>query len=69
VLLQFAGAQDPAEDLTAWVNDVLAEHGFPPVTRALRMDYSDVTVGVTGKVLKRVMRERARELVARAEGL
>ncbi|QUQ67360.1 class I adenylate-forming enzyme family protein [Kutzneria sp. CA-103260] len=67
VLLQFAGAQDPAEDLTAWVNDVLAQHGFPPVTRALRMDYSDVTVGVTGKVLKRVMRERAKELVARAE--
>jgi acyl-coenzyme A synthetase/AMP-(fatty) acid ligase len=68
VLLQFAGADDPAEDLTAWVNDVLAEHGFPPVTRALRMDYGDVAVGVTGKVLKRVMRERARELVARAEG-
>ncbi|MEV6608180.1 class I adenylate-forming enzyme family protein [Kutzneria sp. NPDC051319] len=68
VLLQFAGAQDPAEDLTVWVNDVLSQHGFPPVTRALRMDYTDVTVGVTGKVLKRVMRERAKELVARAEG-
>ncbi|MFC0540399.1 class I adenylate-forming enzyme family protein [Kutzneria chonburiensis] len=68
VLLQFAGAEDPAEDLTTWVNDVLAQHGFPPVTRALRMDYTDVSVGVTGKVLKRVMRERAKELVARAEG-
>jgi acyl-CoA synthetase (AMP-forming)/AMP-acid ligase II len=66
-LLQFAEAEEPA-DLTAWVNEVLARHGFPPVTRALRMDYTDVSVGVTGKVLKRVMRERARELVARAEG-
>jgi 3-aminoavenalumate diazotase len=68
VLLQFSGAEDPAEDLTAWVNDLLAQHGFPPVARALRMDYSDVSFGVTGKVLKRVMRERAKELVARAEG-
>lgn len=68
VLLQFAGAEDPAEDLTRWVNDVLSQHEFPPVTRALRMDYTDVSVGVTGKVLKRVMRERAKELVARAEG-
>ncbi|HTI22627.1 MAG TPA: class I adenylate-forming enzyme family protein [Kutzneria sp.] len=68
VLLQFAGAEDPAGDLTRWVNDVLTQHGFPPVTRALRMDYTDVSVGVTGKVLKRVMRERAKELVARAEG-
>jgi hypothetical protein len=32
------------------------------------MDYGDVSFGVTGKVLKRVMRERAKELVARAEG-
>lgn len=67
VLLQFADGQEPEGDLTEWVNEVLAAEGFPPVTRALRMDISDVSVGVTGKVLKRVMRERARELVARAD--
>ncbi|GLZ35016.1 long-chain-fatty-acid--CoA ligase [Lentzea sp. NBRC 105346] len=66
-LLQFtADAVEPA-DLTAWVNEVLTAKGFPPITRALRMDSADVSTGVTGKVLKRVMRERARELVARAE--
>ncbi|AHH95625.1 hypothetical protein GCM10010174_78120 [Kutzneria viridogrisea] len=67
VLLQFTdGAREPG-DLTGWVNEVLAGQGFPPVTRALRMDSTDVSTGVTGKVLKRVMRERARELVARAD--
>lgn len=67
VLLQFADTTAPA-DLTGWVNRTLTAHGFPPVARALRMDAADVSFGVTGKVLKRVMRERARELVALAEG-
>ena len=46
---------------TAWtgpVNAVLTAAGFPPVTRALRMEADDVAKGATGKVLKREMRDR-----------
>ncbi|WP_055529421.1 class I adenylate-forming enzyme family protein [Streptomyces graminilatus] len=45
-------------ELTARVNTVLRSAGFPPVTRALRMRPDDVAKGATGKVLKRVMRDR-----------
>lgn len=43
---------------TRRVNAVLTDAGFPPVTRALRMKPDDVAKGATGKVLKRVMRDR-----------
>ncbi|SER66885.1 Acyl-CoA synthetase (AMP-forming)/AMP-acid ligase II [Streptomyces sp. yr375] len=43
---------------TGRVNSVLANAGYPPVTRALRMKPDDVAKGATGKVLKRVMRDR-----------
>ncbi|MCP3799392.1 acyl--CoA ligase [Allokutzneria sp. A3M-2-11 16] len=66
-LLQLAEDARTPDDLTAWVNEVLVAEGFPPMAKALRMDMGELAVGVTGKVLKRVMRERARELVARAE--
>ncbi|WP_086784003.1 class I adenylate-forming enzyme family protein [Streptomyces caniscabiei] len=46
------------EEWTGRVNAVLTAAGFPPVTRALRMEAGDVAKGATGKVLKRVMRDR-----------
>ncbi|WP_330289656.1 class I adenylate-forming enzyme family protein [Streptomyces sp. NBC_00576] len=58
-LLQLAdevGGSD--EELTALVNTALKASAFPPVTRALRMKPDDVAKGATGKVLKRVMRDR-----------
>ena len=44
--------------MTDRVNAALRAAGFPPVTRALRMKPDDVAKGATGKVLKRVMRDR-----------
>jgi len=66
VLLQVADPTDRVDDdaWTAKVNEVLADKGFPALTRALRMDASDVAKGATGKVLKRLMRERFQALVA-----
>ncbi|MGO4423722.1 long-chain fatty acid--CoA ligase, partial [Streptomyces sp. MCAF7] len=46
------------ETWTGRVNAALADAGFPPVTRALRMKPDDVAKGATGKVLKRVIRDR-----------
>ncbi|SDM72536.1 Acyl-CoA synthetase (AMP-forming)/AMP-acid ligase II [Streptomyces sp. cf386] len=54
-------AADAAGGDEAWterVNSVLTAAGFPPVHRALRMKPDDVAKGATGKVLKRVMRDR-----------
>uniref|UniRef100_A0AAU2A0D0 Acyl--CoA ligase n=1 Tax=Streptomyces sp. NBC_00093 TaxID=2975649 RepID=A0AAU2A0D0_9ACTN len=45
-------------ELTERVNMALKAAGFPPMTRALRMKPDDVAKGATGKVLKRVMRDR-----------
>jgi acyl-coenzyme A synthetase/AMP-(fatty) acid ligase len=56
-----SGAGDSGEGDEVWterVNAVLTAAGFPPVTRALRMKPDDVAKGATGKVLKRVMRDR-----------
>jgi acyl-coenzyme A synthetase/AMP-(fatty) acid ligase len=64
VLLQLAddsGAEESGENDEEWtgrVNAVLTAAGFPPATRALRMKPDDVAKGATGKVLKRVMRDR-----------
>ncbi|WP_149822812.1 class I adenylate-forming enzyme family protein [Streptomyces tailanensis] len=60
VLLQLADEEsgDGDEGWTDRVNSVLTNTGFPPVTRALRMKPDDVAKGATGKVLKRVMRDR-----------
>ncbi|MFI7298702.1 hypothetical protein [Streptomyces sp. NPDC050121] len=49
---------DGDDVLTLRVNTALRTVGFPPVTRALRMKTDDVAKGATGKVLKRVMRDR-----------
>ncbi|MBV9024093.1 MAG: acyl--CoA ligase [Streptomycetaceae bacterium] len=46
---------------TDQVNAILTGAGFPPVTRALQMKPDDVAKGATGKVLKRVMRDRLKE--------
>lgn len=59
-LLQFVDEPSGSDD-EAWtgcVNAVLTTAGFPPVARALRMKPDDVAKGATGKVLKRVMRDR-----------
>ncbi|WP_105971674.1 class I adenylate-forming enzyme family protein [Streptomyces geranii] len=62
-LLQLADETRPEvgdgdEELTLRVNAVLKAAGHPPMTRALRMKPDDVAKGATGKVLKRVMRDR-----------
>ncbi len=63
-LLQVTGeeaADGERADDGAWterVNSVLTAAGYPPVHRALRMKSDDVAKGATGKVLKRVMRDR-----------
>ena len=65
VLLQLA--DDDGTDDVKWtdvVNETLRAKGFPPLTRALRMDATDVIKGATGKVLKRLMRERFQEQLA-----
>ncbi|MGC9544082.1 class I adenylate-forming enzyme family protein [Streptomyces sp. UG1] len=59
-LLQVADEEGTGDD-EAWterVNSVLTAAGYPPVHRALRMRPDDVAKGATGKVLKRVMRDR-----------
>ncbi|MER6159907.1 class I adenylate-forming enzyme family protein [Streptomyces sp. NPDC001868] len=59
-LLQLVDEPGGSDD-GAWtgrVNAVLTAAGFPPVARALRMKPDDVAKGATGKVLKRVMRDR-----------
>ncbi|EKX68288.1 long-chain fatty acid--CoA ligase [Streptomyces ipomoeae] len=55
-----AGAEGGEGDAvwTERVNTVLTNAGFPPLSRALRMKPDDVAKGATGKVLKRVMRDR-----------
>ncbi|MEV0639483.1 class I adenylate-forming enzyme family protein [Streptomyces sp. NPDC050619] len=59
-LLQLADerSDDTDGEWTERVNGALKAAGFPPVTRALRMKPDDVVKGATGKVLKRVMRDR-----------
>ncbi|MGW1712177.1 AMP-binding protein [Streptomyces sp. NPDC002156] len=64
-LLQLSNEDDGADEerlgdgeLTERVNMALKAAGFPPMTRALRMKPDDVAKGATGKVLKRVMRDR-----------
>ncbi|MGI5195106.1 AMP-binding protein [Streptomyces sp. CA-288835] len=59
---------DRDEAWTERVNAVLSAAGFPPVTRAVPMKPEDVAKGATGKVLKRVMRDRfaAKELTEHA---
>lgn len=54
-------------DRTERVNAALAEYGFPALTRALRLDASEVVKGATGKVLKRVMRDEFRARVLAGE--
>ncbi|GGY13147.1 class I adenylate-forming enzyme family protein [Streptomyces djakartensis] len=59
-LLQVTDEEGAGDD-EAWterVNSVLTAAGHPPVHRALRMKPDDVAKGATGKVLKRVMRDR-----------
>ncbi|UIX32418.1 class I adenylate-forming enzyme family protein [Streptomyces sp. GQFP] len=64
-LLQLSNEDEGADEerlgdgeLTERVNSALQAAGFPPMTRALRMKPDDVAKGATGKVLKRVMRDR-----------
>ncbi|MBP5894429.1 class I adenylate-forming enzyme family protein [Streptomyces scabiei] len=68
-LLQLTGeeGEDGDEVWTGRVNAVLTAAGFPPVTRALRMRPEDVAKGATGKVLKRVMRDRLAAAPAAAD--
>ncbi|MEU5978362.1 class I adenylate-forming enzyme family protein [Streptomyces sp. NPDC047315] len=64
VLLTLADGANPPDDPTAWVNAALAEHGLPPVAGAVVVAPERIPVGITGKVLKRLVRERAKDLIA-----
>lgn len=64
VLLQTGDTDGDDSAWTERVNDVLAAHGLPVLTRALRMNAADVVKGATGKVLKREMRRVFQHRVA-----
>lgn len=57
-----ADAASP-EDPTAWINAALAKHGLPEVAGAVVVSDDKIPVGITGKVLKRIVREQAGALV------
>ncbi|MCF2528830.1 class I adenylate-forming enzyme family protein [Yinghuangia soli] len=56
------GAARP-EDTTAWVNAALGKHGLPLVAGAVVVGEDAIPVGITGKVLKRVVRDQAEKLI------
>jgi acyl-coenzyme A synthetase/AMP-(fatty) acid ligase len=51
------------EDPTAWVNAALTKYGLPAVAGAVVVPADAIPLGITGKVLKRILREQARTLV------
>ncbi|MDX2931615.1 class I adenylate-forming enzyme family protein [Streptomyces ipomoeae] len=64
MLLNLVAGATPPEDPTAWVNEALSKHGLPQVAGAAVVAEDAIPVGITGKVLKRILREQARSLVA-----
>ncbi|UED86258.1 class I adenylate-forming enzyme family protein [Streptomyces profundus] len=62
LLLNLVEGATPPADPTAWVNAALTKHGLPEVAGAVVVAEDSIPVGITGKVLKRVLRERARTL-------
>ncbi|MFI9648321.1 class I adenylate-forming enzyme family protein [Streptomyces sp. NPDC052040] len=56
------GAKAP-EDPTAWINAALSKHGLPETASAVVVDEETIPVGITGKVLKRIVRDKAKSLV------
>lgn len=64
VLLELATGATAPEDPTSWVNAALTRHGLPAVAGAVLVPEDTIPVGITGKVLKRILREQARTLVA-----
>ncbi|MFF4957573.1 class I adenylate-forming enzyme family protein [Streptomyces sp. NPDC001222] len=56
------GAKAP-EDPTAWVNAALAKYGLPEMASAVVVDEDTIPVGITGKVLKRIVRDKAKSIV------
>jgi acyl-coenzyme A synthetase/AMP-(fatty) acid ligase len=57
------GAPAP-QDPTAWVNAALTRYGLPAVAGAVVVPADAIPLGITGKVLKRVLREKARTLIS-----
>ncbi|MEV5492934.1 AMP-binding protein [Streptomyces bobili] len=53
----------PPMDPTAWVNAGLSRHGLPQVAGAVIVPKDVIPVGITGKVLKRIVREQATALI------
>lgn len=51
------------EDPTAWINAALSAHGLPRMAGVVVVPVETVPLGITGKVLKRVVREQVRSLV------
>ncbi|WP_222441147.1 class I adenylate-forming enzyme family protein [Streptomyces qinzhouensis] len=56
------GAEAP-QDPTAWINEGLTRAGLPRVAGAAIVTEDTIPVGITGKVLKRVVRAEARKLI------
>jgi acyl-coenzyme A synthetase/AMP-(fatty) acid ligase len=63
VLLELANGATAPEDPTAWVNAALTKHGLPVVVGALVVGEDAIPLGITGKVLKRILREQAKTLI------
>jgi acyl-coenzyme A synthetase/AMP-(fatty) acid ligase len=63
-LLELADGAAPPDDPTAWVNAALTRHGLPAVAGAVVVADDAIPLGITGKVLKRILREQARTLLA-----
>ncbi|WP_207921250.1 class I adenylate-forming enzyme family protein [Micromonospora sp. KC721] len=66
-LVPEAGQAAEEMDWTKRVNEVLREHHLPAVATALPITENDLAVGPTGKVKKRELRERYRDLAERGE--
>ncbi|MDQ0779974.1 acyl-coenzyme A synthetase/AMP-(fatty) acid ligase [Streptomyces aurantiacus] len=64
MLLNLVEGATAPKDPTAWVNEALTKHGLPAVKGAVIVGEDAIPVGITGKVLKRILRERARTLTA-----
>jgi len=65
------GTEPAAEfsgDITAWVNAALSKHGLPHISGAAAVPVNQVPIGITGKVLKRVVRDQVKQFAGQERG-
>ncbi|MEU3601708.1 class I adenylate-forming enzyme family protein [Streptomyces sp. NPDC006798] len=63
VLVNLVEGAEAPDDPTAWINEALTKAGLPRTAGASVVTEGTIPVGITGKVLKRVVRTEARKLV------